>query len=212
VESNTWNLFVRIALSTLLAIGFVHCRGASAEASIVLPVINLLVFDYSEVSPNVLAEAERETSRIFAQTGIQFAWVYCSPRPSPDSPSICKGEPGTGEIRVRVLRRHLNYNFEDSVFGFAIAPTFASVYYESAQHLVQTATDSESNIPTILGCLIAHEIGHLLLGHNQHTVSGIMQASWGITQIQQAMKGALGFSPQQAEHMRQSARMLMKRQ
>ena len=85
-----------------------------------------------------------------------------------------------------------------------MAPTYASLYYESAQRLVQTETDASSNISMILGCLMAHEIGHLLLGEGQHTASGIMQASWDILQVQNALRGTLGFSYQQARRMRQS--------
>jgi hypothetical protein len=175
-----------------------------AQSDTPLPAINVLVLNYSDVSPNVLAAAERETSRIFAQAGLRFQWMDCSVRHSSDLPSACEDEPVTGQIRVRILPRQLNHNFSDSVFGFVVAPTYASVYYESALRLVQTATDATSNVSVILGCLMAHEIGHLLLGQGQHTVSGIMQPSWDIHQVQFALRGALGFSSQQARRMRQS--------
>jgi hypothetical protein len=140
----------------------------------------------------------------FAQAGLRFQWTDCSVRHSPDLYSACEYEPVSGQIRVRILPRHLNHNFQDSVSGFAVAPTYASLYYESAQRLVQTETDASSNISMILGCLMAHEIGHLLLGEGQHTASGIMQASWDILQVQNALRGTLGFSYQQARRMRQS--------
>jgi hypothetical protein len=116
-----------------------------------------------------------------------------------------------GQIRVRILARQLNYAFKDSIFGFAITPVFASVYYESALRLARTSSNSESDVSTILGCLIAHEVGHLLLGHNHHSVNGIMQGLWEIKQIQQAMMGALAFTPERSKlmlvnaHLRTSA-------
>jgi hypothetical protein len=42
-------------------------------------------------------------------------------------------------------------------------------------------------IPIILGCDIAHEIGHLLLGSESHSASGIMQGHWERGQIRQAV-------------------------
>ena len=146
---------------------------------------------------SVLLKASAETSRIFARSGIDLTWTYCPPRRLPDSDRACDSEVTPGEIGVRLLGPHINHAFQDTVFGFAIAPTFATVYYDSAQLLVQTEGESESYLPVVLGGLMAHEIGHLLLAETRHTVSGIMQASWDIRQIQQLMKGALQFSPEQ---------------
>jgi len=33
---------------------------------------------------------------------------------------------------------------------------------------------------TLLGRVTAHEIGHLLLGTNSHTLAGIMRAKWNL--------------------------------
>ena len=162
------------------------------------------------ISRKLLAQrnkATAETSRIFAQSGIDLAWTYCPPRPSPNSARACESEPVPGQIRVRVLGRQLTGIFQDSVFGFATAPTFATVYYESAKLLVNTESGRESYLPVVLGGVIAHEIGHLLLGENQHTVNGIMQARWDIWQIQQLLKGALQFTPRQAIRMRINSRI-----
>jgi hypothetical protein len=43
--------------------------------------------------------------------------------------------------------------------------TLASVYYEYAVRL----TSSDTEVSTMLGCAIAHEIGHLLLGPRSHS-------------------------------------------
>jgi hypothetical protein len=37
---------------------------------------------------------------------------------------------------------------------------------------------SETDAALLLGRAIAHEIGHLLLGTNAHSVSGLMRAQW----------------------------------
>jgi len=204
VATNIGNLAIRLAMLILFVSVGMYSARTFAQSDTRLPAINVLVFDYSNASPSVLAAAERETSRIFAQAGIRFQWTECGVRHSSDLSSACEDEPVTGQIRVRMLPHHLNHNFSDSVFGFVVAPAYASVYYESALRLVQTVTDANSNISVILGCLMAHEIGHLLLGQGQHTVSGIMQPSWDIQQVQLALRGTLGFSSQQARRMRQS--------
>lgn len=44
---------------------------------------------------------------------------------------------------------------------------------------------------------MAHEVGHLLLGENRHSASGIMKAQWDLKQVQLAMRGSLGFLPEE---------------
>ena len=202
--TKTRHFAIEFALLILVLLILLDSPGAFARPNTAIPTMHILVLDYADVPPRVLAEAEQETSRIFGPARLQFRWTDCGTRQSPHLPSPCEGTGVAGEIRLRILPRPLNHNFANSVFGFATAPTYASVYYESARRLIQTVTDSNSNISVILGCLIAHEIGHLLLGTDQHTASGIMQASWDIHQIQRALRGTLGFSSQQAERMRQS--------
>jgi hypothetical protein len=59
----------------------------------------------------------------------------------------------------------------------------------------------------ILGCAIAHELGHLLLGTNSHSGKGIMQRQWESNQFRQLMTGSLLFTTAQAQLMRAGARM-----
>ena len=191
------NFSVRKVIASLVLLSYLMSRPCAAQMTAARSTLNILLLNYSSAPAEVLVKASAETSRIFARSGIDLTWTYCPPRRSPDSDPACDSEASPGEIRVRLLGPHVNHAFQDAVFGFAIAPTFATVYYDSAQLLVQTESDSESYLPVVLGGLMAHEIGHLLLGETGHTVSGIMQAGWDIRQIQQLMKGALQFSPEQ---------------
>lgn len=167
-----------------------------------VPTLQVVAINYSGASPGLIARAEQQANQIFDQSGIRLAWINCPPVPSEISASFCHG----GLIQVRVLPRHFNDYFRDSVFGFAVQPILASVYYDSALTLAQTAAN-ESETSTILGCLIAHEIGHLLLGPNSHTASGIMQARWDDRQIEGAMKGLLTFTREQSRRLQADAQL-----
>jgi hypothetical protein len=59
----------------------------------------------------------------------------------------------------------------------------------------------EHNIALVLGCVIAHELGHLLLGLHEHSIAGIMQAHWGVEQVQRALMSQLFFLPEEARLM-----------
>lgn len=163
--------------------------------------LNVLAFNYSTASESTLRGAEVETSRILAMSGIQLRWIQCAAIVRPALPLACQSEARSAQIRVRILDKSAGGVFHDGIFGFATHPIFATVYYESALLLAQRSTDSASSVSTILGCLIAHEMGHLLLGANQHTASGLMQAQWDIGQIKRAMMGTLLFTPEQSRMM-----------
>ena len=63
--------------------------------------------------------------------------------------------------------------------------------------------DKDGNeIPLILGDVIAHELGHLLLGTNSHSPTGIMCANWDHDYLTLALRGRQLFLPEQAASMR----------
>jgi hypothetical protein len=87
------------------------------------------------------------------------------------------------------------------VFGFAVVPILARVYVNYAVERAKR-DNAEFEIPMVLGSVIAHEIGHLLLGLNSHSGSGIMQKRWQPSQVRQAVTGNLLFTENQGNLMR----------
>jgi hypothetical protein len=61
----------------------------------------------------------------------------------------------------------------------------------------------------MLGCAIAHEVGHLLLGPSSHSAGGIMRGEWGPKELQLALMGKLLFASQQSKLIRAEARRRM---
>jgi hypothetical protein len=55
---------------------------------------------------------------------------------------------------------------------------------------------------SLLGVVIAHEIGHLLLPYGSHSASGLMQGDWDSRQFLLARTRRLWFTAQQAELIR----------
>ena len=100
--------------------------------------------------------------------------------------------------------------FHDTVFGFAIHPVLASVYYDQVLHLAKNDNAGKLELPIILGTVVAHEIGHLLLDSNSHSATGIMQPQWGPESIRQAMIGNLVFTHEQAKLIQSEAQKRMR--
>ena len=57
----------------------------------------------------------------------------------------------------------------------------------------------------LLGAMMAHEIGHLLMGVNSHSREGIMSIPWDAHKLQQVNLGRLGFTPGQAATLKAEA-------
>jgi hypothetical protein len=171
------------------------------------PTITILVYNQAQAPPAILIGAEREAARILSHAGVRASWFDCSAWHSEaGSQDICQKGWGPMNIGLRVLAKPTR-RLQDTRFGFAIIPGLASVYYDYQAHFV--SDDVGLGQPLILGCVIAHEIGHLLLGPNSHSSQGVMQAEWGKRQIRQALMRDLLFSPEESQLIRAEARTRM---
>jgi hypothetical protein len=54
----------------------------------------------------------------------------------------------------------------------------------------------------MLGHLMAHELGHLLLGVRSHSASGIMHVPWQKKELEIIAQGSMLFTPWEAQTMR----------
>ena len=120
--------------------------------------------------------------------------------PTSGSPESCQKAQQATDLRLRILPASIQNKFQDSVFGFAVHPALASVYYDYAERRAKV-DDAEFELPVILGGVIAHELGHLLLGSDGHSASGIMQPRWDPNQVRLLMMGTLQFTPEQTKRM-----------
>jgi hypothetical protein len=176
------------------------------------PAIRVRVNNYTPASPTILAGTEREAGRILGKAGLRTVWLDCPAGHSTADPQDpCREPLEATDIALRVLSESTQNKFQDTAFGFAVVPILASVYYDYVARLARS-DNAEFEIPIILGCVIAHEIGHLLLGSNSHSASGIMQGHWERGQIRHAVTGTLLFTPEQAKLIQAEAQKRMRLQ
>jgi hypothetical protein len=192
--------------------GFALPENAFADENDYSPTITVLVDNYSQASSAILAAAQREASRIMGKAGLRLVWLECPRRPSTEDPQgpCQKAIEGT-DIRLRVLAAPVKNKFDNTVFGFAVHPGLASVYYEYAVRRAKS-DDAVFETPIILGCVMAHELGHLLLGSNGHSSVGIMRPRWEPSQFRQLMMGGLLFTSEQSKQMCVEARARLRPQ
>jgi hypothetical protein len=164
------------------------------------PTITLQIYNYSPASPDVVVRAELEAGRILGAAGLQPLWLECPVTTSSQAPKRCQQPQLATDLRLRILPASIQNKFQDSVFGFAVHPALASVYYDYAQRRAKV-DDAEFELPVILGGVMAHELGHLLLGSDGHSGSGIMQPRWDPSQVRLLLMGTLQFTPEQTKRM-----------
>jgi hypothetical protein len=185
--------------------------GAAAQPPPSVARVKIFVFNYSSASRSTLAKAEREAAGILSKAGFEADWVECPIPLTADADRACAAEITTWDIRLRILNSPRGNSLGDGVLGSALAPARANVFYDYARRIAhEDCADYEA--PILLGSVIVHEIGHLLLDPEGHSATGIMQPEWRREQLNQMMKNRLVFTPAQAKIIRAVAAMRLRLQ
>jgi hypothetical protein len=165
--------------------------------------IKVSVFNDAQISDGKVATAESVAARLFAHAGIRIDWLNCGhATETGEERASCSKAAFPEHFAVRLRQRSLNLN--ESTLGLSFLGDdgigcHANVFYAGVEPIQQEAGLSAE---AILGLVIAHELGHLLLGTNSHADRGIMRANWKTQELSLAGKGRLGFTENQAQKMR----------
>jgi len=169
--------------------------------------LSVRIYNYAEVPEPVLAAAQAEAIRIFLQAGIEVSWLPCagSDEEFAEAPHKFAACAKAGNaIIVRIQPKSLDGRAARPHSALAAAgEERIEVLYDRLQEF---SADQHFNRGLILGHVMAHELGHLLLGEQSHASRGIMVATFRAKELLHAQKGQLLFTPQQAERMRDRAR------
>jgi len=149
----------------------------------------------------ILVAAEGNAGRVLHKAGVDVHWVNCGVEAGARSEPQCRDIAKSGLV-VRMIPRART--FGDDVFGVSFldhdAGTYADLFFDPIERLYEQNKDIP--LAQILGEVLAHELGHLLLGSNAHSRDGIMQPNWTNEQLHCAAMGRMQFSKEQAAKMR----------
>ena len=165
------------------------------------------IYDDVRLSPRVLADAEDEATRVYQKAGVAISWIECKSSRTDAEPDLrCQDPPSATHLKLRIVS-HASKS-SDGIFGVAFlsaggAGTYSDVFYDSA---VKLDRDGHLGLARVLGDVMAHELGHLLLGLNAHSSWGIMCQSWHGAKLRLVSMGEILFSKEKARFMRESWR------
>ena len=173
--------------------GLVLCAGLTGRepAAAQTPerfTVQVLLQDEAGVPADVLEQAKHEAARVFGLSNIDLEWL----EPGPYQPRSL-----TLRIVAAPIGTESRHRF---VLGFAPGTLkargiIAFAFYDRIQDYgAELGLDGSQ----MLGHVMAHELGHLLLPHGAHSITGLMRGAWDDTQANQAAMGVLTFTPAEA--------------
>jgi hypothetical protein len=160
-----------VALVAVLTVGLAARIDASRGPEI---VVVLHVTDGARVSAGVLAEAEQQAALVYHAAGVRAVWT--------DGHASTAEPDGAFHVDVvllskeQVVEKCQLEEIAEQVFGRAARPDRrAYIFYN---RIFDHARLTRSSVARLLGAVIAHEVGHLLLPAFSHSTIGIMRAHW----------------------------------
>lgn len=167
--------------------------------------LQVSLFNDAGVDSATLAEAQSRASAIFSYSGIEVDWLVCGPvDPNDFLPrrTACSALVWPSHLSVRIRPRAISISAE--TFGQAFVNAegeglYSNVYY---QNLAHSSAHRDVSDGEMLGYVLAHELGHLLLGTNSHSASGLMQPRWDSSTLRASALSSLRFTPAQSAVLR----------
>ena len=197
-RSSTCRQFVLglLLAGTAAMVGLSFSATAFASETTDSAAITVLVFNFRQAPAETLLKAEKEARRILEHAGVPVTWRDC---PTGNEP--CRKGPGR-VFFLAMMAGPVQNKFLDTVSGYAVLPShLATVYYDYLPRM-PGGKSNKDDTALVMACVIAHELGHLLLGAHGHSIAGIMQADWGIEQTRRALMSQLSFLPEEARLMK----------
>jgi hypothetical protein len=186
--------------------------GAQVIEQISGPTVVLRSYRYS-ISAEEFGRARRLAGSILGAGGVSVSWLQCWSDDRKRTPlsAGCRHPLGPNELILHVVRAtDANSASNRESLGFSMidpqagAGTVATVYSDRVAAL---ARDVRMDGADLLGLAMAHELGHLLMGTNEHAARGLMRAIWTRTELQRNAAEDWMFSETEMEAMRRAARM-----
>src|SRR5579884_3803864 len=137
------------------------------------PRLNVFVYGSPKLSVAVLERAESEASRILHPAHIELRWIDCASR---RLAAACEPPQAATDLIIRLLPKALPQASGSAlgIAGSSAGYATAFIFYDRVLAL-RTPTRL---LPDMLGRVLAHEITHLLLPHEDHSEFGLMRGQW----------------------------------
>jgi len=176
--------------------------------------ISIRLYDAVGVPRQQRETAVAIAAGLLSAASIEADWRFCGESglgdPAPEI--VCDQLLAAGEKVVRIIRgpRPPRKLIPEPLGEATIDParavgTLATVYYD---RVVARAQIAEVDVDLLFGRVMAHELGHLLLGTTGHSPSGLMRRLWTVDQLRMGPRGDWEFCPNDLAKLARSLQKL----
>ena len=162
-----------------LALAASSCEGVRASHAGTrneLGTITIYVYDYARGRSSVLLEAERTAAAILEKAGVETVWEDCLRDDASPGNLACVASADPTHLVLRVLPDSMSKGLQQvhgDAMGFAaLGEQFNRNVWVFYGRVKDFSLEQQLTLERLLGAVIAHELGHVLLGENVHANTG----------------------------------------
>jgi hypothetical protein len=163
--------------------------------------LTVRLLDYVNLPAGARRKVASTATRVLAQAGVAVEFVECFTGGVDSGTPACTAPLGPADLILRIFQP--KFAPKGELLGYAAMTSeggaIITVFINPARRRARVGSLDEG---VFFGHVVAHEVGHLLLGANSHSSSGIMRSAFRPVDEEWMVKGALVFDAGQAKQMR----------
>jgi hypothetical protein len=205
-----WSVGAKTKILTLLFGIIILAPVALAAEGDEARTVSVRIHDYAHIQDAELARAQEVVSGMYGAIGVRTDWL----EPLQQIGGVFDGSGARdckpSDLMIIILTSAMANRgvIPGSIIGFAAAEPgvggrIAYVIYDRVRDIARgTGVDDMR----MMGIVMAHEIGHLLLTHQAHSDDGLMRGRWQESEFRSPRPSDLHFSELQAGEIRRTLR------
>jgi hypothetical protein len=169
-------------LKTLLLFSFGLSLQLAAAGCDTLRTVSIRLINDAAVNPRVMIAARQEAAYVLKTLCVQVEWT---------------ASPSTQALEMHMVVEPLSAGITDRALGITVLDALRGnrgAVFLARVRAMEEPYASRIGLGRLLGCVLAHEIGHMLLNSNAHSPEGIMIAHFGDAEVQKAVQRHLTFT------------------
>lgn len=197
---------------------------SASERPVADQSVTVQIHDYAQVPNDSLSSASAMVARLYEKIGVRIEWIGVLRKGDRRAKSERREETSRhaiAQITILILTPKMAAKspVAEGVLGFAAVADqgMGRICYAIFDRVRSVALSIPTDESQVLGFVMAHEIGHLLLPRGSHSTNGLMRDHWDVRDMRRIDLLKLQFSEAQTSLIRatienESTRLLARRE
>jgi len=195
-------------LTATLSIAAVRVSAAS-DCLDPSPAVTVRIYDYVHLQGESLSQAQEIVTRVYRNVGVGIEWfgTFQLDVNRSRSPRRDVAQAPIAQLTINLLTPAMAARGQvaGDVLGFVAVPPeggMGRIGYVVYDRVRQVAASGGTSEGEILGVILSHDIGRLILGVGSQSHSGVMKAHWNLRDLQRVDPLSLEFTPSEVARLR----------